>query len=173
MSSILSSVQGFLEKNSDLFKIAVILIIVGLAVYYVKCNYYKENLYMEDYQKFDAESRDGKLIAAEEAKQEVKGASHKQDLGYGGYTVDDTMTEINPTDLLPQTDLEGVFKEDTDILMGNFVTPGVTYGIDTVGSSLKKANYSIRSMPQIPVNRDLSPWNLSSYEPDLYRKPIE
>ena len=171
MSSIVSNIQDFMQKNSEMFKIAVIILLVGLAVYYI--GYYKENLYMQDYHKFDPESRDGKLPLGT-GEEEVEGARKKRSLSHGAHAPSETeKTEVNPEDLLPQTDLDGAFKDDTDILMGNFVTPGVTYGIDTVGSSLKKANYAIRSMPQIPVNREVSPWNMSSYEPDVYRKPIE
>ncbi len=171
MSAILSNVQGFLTKNSEMLKILLIIVAVGAVVYYMKCNYFRENLYMQDYQKYDPQSRDGKLPLKDE--EAVTGARTKDDLSYGVYDVKTVAQDVKPEDLLPKTDLQGVFKDDTDILMGNFVTPGVTYGIDTVGSALKKTNYAIRSMPQIPVNRDISPWNLSSYEPDIYRKPIE
>lgn len=172
MSNVVSNVKAFLETNQNWLKFGVILVVIGVVVYFMKCSYFKENLYMDDYQEYVAGSKDDRLPLGKKGM-EVDGAKKKSDLEYGSAPITKGKMEINPEDLLPKTDLNGVFKEDTDILMGNFVTPGVTYGIDTVGSSLKKANYSIRSMPQIPVNRDVSPWGLSSYEPDLYRKPLE
>ena len=80
---------------------------------------------------------------------------------------------LEASDLIPNTQLDGAFEQDRAVLMGNFLSPGVNTGLDTIGSALKKTNYALRSIPQIPVNRDVSPWNVSTYEPDVYRRPLE
>lgn len=54
----------------------------------------------------------------------------------------------------------------------NFLTAGYHIGINTVGQSLRNANLQLRSEPinpQVPV----SPWNISTIEPDMNRRPLE
>lgn len=45
-------------------------------------------------------------------------------------------------------------------------------GVDTQGSSLRNANYDLRSSPTI-ARRDIGPWAQSTIETDLLRKPLE
>jgi hypothetical protein len=59
-----------------------------------------------------------------------------------------------------------------DIRDQNFLTAGYHVGINTVGQSLRNANLQLRSEPpnpQLPV----SPWNISTIEPDQTRRPLE
>jgi hypothetical protein len=59
-----------------------------------------------------------------------------------------------------------------DVKDQNFLTAGYHIGIDTVGQSLRNANLQLRSEPinpQVPV----SPWNISTIEPDMNRRPME
>lgn len=59
-----------------------------------------------------------------------------------------------------------------DVRDQNFLTAGYHIGINTVGQTLRNANYQLRSdppNPQMPV----SPWNISTIEPDLNRRPLE
>ena len=54
----------------------------------------------------------------------------------------------------------------------NFLTAGHHLGINTTGSSLRNANLQLRSEvpnPQVPV----SPWMISTIEPDVRRAPLE
>lgn len=54
----------------------------------------------------------------------------------------------------------------------NFLVAGYHIGINTVGQSLKNANLQLRSDPpnqQVAVG----PWNQSTIEPDLNRRPFE
>jgi len=54
----------------------------------------------------------------------------------------------------------------------NLLKSGYHIGIDTVGSSLRNANLQVRSEPPNPqVN--VGPWQHSSIEPDLMRRPLE
>lgn len=59
-----------------------------------------------------------------------------------------------------------------DVKDQNFLTAGYHIGVNTVGQSLRNANLQLRSEPinpQIPV----SPWNISTIEPDMNRRPLE
>jgi hypothetical protein len=59
-----------------------------------------------------------------------------------------------------------------DVKDQNFLTAGYHIGINTVGQSLRNANLQLRSEPvnpQVPV----SPWNISTIEPDMNRRPLE
>jgi len=54
----------------------------------------------------------------------------------------------------------------------NFLTAGFHIGVNTVGQTLRNANYQLRSElpnPQVKV----SPWMQSTIEPDSNRKPLE
>lgn len=80
------------------------------------------------------------------------------------------------TDLLPKSSVaQANFGEfaPTDALRGaNFLDPVKFIGVDTQGSSLKNANYDLRS--SLPITKSsVSPWLNSSYEPDLMRRPLE
>lgn len=59
-----------------------------------------------------------------------------------------------------------------DVRDQNFLTAGYHIGVNTVGQSLRNANYQLRSEPpnpQVPV----SPWNISTIEYDNSRRPLE
>ena len=49
---------------------------------------------------------------------------------------------------------------------------GYHIGLDTIGQTLKNANYQLRSDPIIP-KQDIGPWLQSTIEPDLGRVPLE
>jgi hypothetical protein len=59
-----------------------------------------------------------------------------------------------------------------DIRDQNFLNAGFLIGINTVGQSLKNANLQLRSEPPNPQLK-VSPWNQSTIDPDLNRKPLE
>jgi hypothetical protein len=59
-----------------------------------------------------------------------------------------------------------------DIKDQNFLTAGFHVGINTVGQSLRNANHQLRSEPPNPQIK-VSPWNQSTIEPDVNRRPIE
>jgi hypothetical protein len=54
----------------------------------------------------------------------------------------------------------------------NFLDSGYHYGINTVGQSLRNANYQLRSDPPIPQVA-VGPWNISTIEADTNRKQFE
>ena len=54
----------------------------------------------------------------------------------------------------------------------NFLSAGYHFGTDTVGQSLRNANRQLRSEPANPQVK-VSPWNMTSIEPDINRRPLE
>ncbi len=60
-----------------------------------------------------------------------------------------------------------------DIAGKNFLSAGTLIGIDTVGQSLRNANYDLRAEPPNPQLSNVSIWNLSTINPDLVRRPLE
>ncbi|MFM2395150.1 MAG: hypothetical protein RLZZ546_3133 [Bacteroidota bacterium] len=167
---VVKSIQGFVEKNSDIIKITVLIILVAVVAYLAKCKFNKEGLYMEfassGKEVYDKPNvGDGKTI---------EGAKDYKSMFYGspGETTK-VSQEVDPEDLLPNTELIKELGDDSQVLAGNFLSAGLDYPVDTVGGALKKTNYSLRSIPQIPVNRDISPFMVSSWEQDIYDRPLE
>jgi len=82
----------------------------------------------------------------------------------------------NPGDLLPK-DQNSQWAALNPIGNGNVALPdllqaGYHIGLDTIGQTLKNANYQLRSDPIIE-KKDIGPWNQSTYEPDFGRVPLE
>ena len=79
------------------------------------------------------------------------------------------------SNLLPKANAE--MKEDgfefapKDLQGVNFLSAQDKIGIDTVASSLRNANYSIRDEPANPKSV-VSIWNQSTIEPDLARRAL-
>ena len=61
---------------------------------------------------------------------------------------------------------------ENELVGKNFLEPGVNINIDTVGQSLKNANYQIRSEPPNPI-LNVSPWNVATVTPDLSRRRFD
>ena len=89
----------------------------------------------------------------------------------------DNYKRIFPDDLLPQE------KETSDWARANpagkgslelksMLEAGALIGVNTQGSSMKNANYNLRSEPPNPIN-PVSIWNNSSITPDMFRKEFE
>lgn len=54
----------------------------------------------------------------------------------------------------------------------NYLNAGYHYGINTVAGTLRNANLQLRSEPPNP-RAQVTPWNQSTIEPDLNRRPFE
>lgn len=84
----------------------------------------------------------------------------------------------NPSDLLPKdknsqwSALNPVAMNQGDVLMPDLLQAGYHIGLDTIGQSLRNANYQLRSDPVIS-KADIGPWNQSTIEPDYGRVPLE
>jgi hypothetical protein len=84
--------------------------------------------------------------------------------------------QLNPMDLLP-SDPNSQWAQVNptgagDIQGKNFLSAGSLIGINTIGQSLRNANLQLRAEPPCPQSA-VSPWNISTIEPDLIRKPLE
>ena len=83
---------------------------------------------------------------------------------------------VNPADLLPNDKNSQWAKLNPmgggDLKGVNLLQAGVHQGIDTVGQSLRNANLQLRSEPANPIMK-IGPWNNSTIEPDLARRPLE
>jgi hypothetical protein len=84
----------------------------------------------------------------------------------------------NPTELLPKdtnsewASLNPVGVGGDGIQSPDLLQSGYHIGIDTIGQTLKNPSYDLRSDPVIE-KKNISPWNMSTIEPDLARVPLE
>jgi hypothetical protein len=84
--------------------------------------------------------------------------------------------QLTPSELLPK-DMNSVWAQQNPMGNGslkgkNFLSAGALIGVNTVGQSMRNANYQLRSEPpnpQVPV----SVFNNSTIEPDVNRRNFE
>lgn len=84
--------------------------------------------------------------------------------------------QLTPAELLP-SDSNSRFAQINPAGQGelgdqNFLEAGYHTGVNTVGQTLRNANYQIRSEPPNPQQK-VSPWLQTTIEPDSNRKPLE
>jgi hypothetical protein len=84
--------------------------------------------------------------------------------------------QINPQELLPN-DPNSKWAQvnpmgQGDIAGKNYLSAGALIGVNTIGQSLRNANYQLRSDPPNPQVK-VSIWNQSTIEPDTNRRPLE
>jgi len=84
---------------------------------------------------------------------------------------------LNADDLLPKDAANSKWAQmnpagQGDIRDQNFLTAGYHIGVNTIGQSLRNANYQLRSEPANP-QAPVSPWNISTISPDTNRRPLE
>lgn len=86
--------------------------------------------------------------------------------------------KVTPEELMPNLDaINSQYVQmnplgQGDVSNQNFLTAGYHIGINTQGQSLRNPNLSLRSEPPNP-REIISPWNQSTIEPDLNRRPME
>lgn len=83
---------------------------------------------------------------------------------------------LNSVDLLPR-DANSLHAQVVPNGQGaltdqNFLTAGYHIGINTVGQTLRNANRQLRSEPPNPQVK-ISPWNQTTIESDVNRRPLE
>ena len=84
--------------------------------------------------------------------------------------------QINPQELLPN-DPNSKWAQvnpmgQGDIAGKNYLSAGALIGVNTIGQSMRNANYQLRSDPPNPQVK-VSIWNQSTIEPDINRRPLE
>ena len=84
--------------------------------------------------------------------------------------------QMNPIDLLPQDNNSQWAQVNPtgagDMIGKSMLSAGALIGVNTVGQSLRNANYQLRSEPPNP-QMNVSPWQQSTIEPELNRRPLE
>jgi hypothetical protein len=88
-----------------------------------------------------------------------------------------SQTLLSPEELLPKGTMGASWSATNPTGLGdlkgqNFLQPGYHFGINTVGQTLRNANYDVRSDPPNP-RTPVSPFLNSTIEPDLYRRQLE
>ncbi len=84
--------------------------------------------------------------------------------------------QLNPAELLPHdvnSQWAAVNPATGDLQGKNFLSAGALVGVNTIGQSLRNANYQLRAEPPNPQMQGVSPWLNSTIEPDLSRRPLE
>jgi hypothetical protein len=84
--------------------------------------------------------------------------------------------QINPQELLPN-DPNSKWAQvnpmgQGDIAGKNYLSAGALIGVNTIGQSMRNANYQLRSDPPNPQVK-VSIWNQSTIEPDINRRSLE
>ena len=83
--------------------------------------------------------------------------------------------QLNPLELLPHdanSQWAAVNPAAGDLQGKNFLSAGALVGVNTIGQSLRNANQQLRAEPPNPQIM-VSPWQQSTIEPDLSRRPLE
>ena len=84
--------------------------------------------------------------------------------------------QLNPMELLPNDPNSQWAQVNPagagDIQGKNFLSAGALVGVNTVGQSLRNANLQLRAEPPNPQSQ-VSPWLVSTIEPDLQRRSLE
>lgn len=164
-----SSITKYLPKRLTTVQIIVILSVLAVIIYIVvKHRQIKEGLadIVAAYSKPSGETGEAPVVQSSE-----------EPLAGKDFEEGDN-TEITAEDLLPMTP-EGVDNfnrqfplADPTLDSNNFLTAGFNIGINTVGSSNRNANLSIRPDPVIPEVVS-GPWNQSTITRDTERKPLD
>lgn len=174
--SIAKSVQSFFMKKS--IQTVLVIVAVGVILYLVSKMMMKEGMtniladFVPEVQN-DMETVEPDFVTEENfvkpSLDSMQGAPVQNMSSPGG--------EIHPEELLPKSADADAFdqqypKGEGDISSKNFVVAGYNIGINTQGSSLRNANYQIRSEPANPITQ-VSPWGQATITPDFNRKTLE
>jgi hypothetical protein len=144
----------------------ILLIVISLGL--LSYSYSKGNVF----DKMSDGSSDGAVHEPAVQQQSVPPAPQVAG-GSAGYALHPV---ANPADLLPK-DQNSQWAALNPVNQNNIALPdllqaGYHIGLDTIGQTLKNANYQLRSDPIID-KKDVGPWNQSTFEADVGRVPLE
>ena len=114
----------------------------------------------------------------EEAASAVQPSDEIADVGAEVPAAEENATQqLTAKDLLPANDEADIWAEtnpegEGNVADKNFLTAGHHIGVDTVGQSLRNANYGLRSEPPNP-REVVSPWMNTTIDADNNRRPLE
>ena len=133
------------------------------------------------------ESKEGESVetvvapAEEQAVEEVASVEPSDEIADVGAVVpaaeENAAPQLTAEDLLPANDEADIWAEtnpegEGNVADKNFLTAGHHIGVDTVGQSLRNANYGLRSEPPNP-REVVSPWMNTTIDADNNRRPLE
>jgi len=176
-------------NSEQLGKIAVLIVIGCLLLYIVQ--EYNNRCKLRDQEAFYEKMSNSQAVMPNDAgsaeyksvvEQQVHKPVQKKQAAHAN------ANDVQPTDCYPRDRLtaDDLLPKDAanskwaqvnpagqgDVKDQNFLTAGYLTGINTVGSSLRNANYQLRSDPPNP-QLNVSPWNQTTIEPDLNHRPLE
>lgn len=175
----MADIGEIVKSNSQILKWVGIIFLVVVALHLIKkyMDSKTETLYDADFSQLQTEGESDNLFQ-HSPTQEVNPilaqdlSSNKPEFMGSEIQFPTTGQDILPMDLLPKSTVAGEFDEQptADLAARNYLVTTANFGIDTVSGSNKNANRDLRSQPYIPTNMNVSPWNVSSYTPDLYAR---
>lgn len=173
MSGFMSALRKFFTK--DRMMIIVISVVLAMFVLYYSSGKMTIMDTMEDGDKKEVIRIEGGPVETMVEDAVIKGASTVSEAFSSGSTY--SAKEVaNPSELLPKDDNSqwATLNPSSQHAPNtpDLLQAGYHIGLDTVGQTLKNANYQLRSDPVIN-KADIGPWNQSTYEPDLLRLPLE
>ena len=186
------------EKSSNFLRnliIVVVLVLIAFLIYMLYNNNTKTNLDMEtNEQSIMSTEKETYQEPATEDEMMQKGEEEMRESFTQGsntmdyYSMDKNFEEernnsnfpkeqLSAEELLPKNNSSDLWAkvnpEGEGSLEGkNFLQSGYHIGINTVGQTLRNANMQLRSEPPNPQVK-VSPWQQSTIEPDMGRKPME
>lgn len=168
------------KKNSQFLKWAGIIFLVIVAFWAIRKYMTKtENLFDVDYSELTQGESDNLLQQPEQVQEVIPilgqdMSSNKPEFTGSAISFPTGGQDILPMDLLPKSQVAGEFDESTspttDLSARNYLVTSNNFGINTTSGTNKNANRQLRNDPFIPVNQNVSPWNVSSLTPNLYQK---
>lgn len=169
MSGFMSALRKFFTK--DRMMILVISVVLAMFVLY----YSSGKMTMMDTMEHGVKKEENEESVETMVEDVVQGASTVSEAFSSGSTY--SAKEVaNPAELLPKDDNSQWASLNPSSQHApntpDLLQAGYHIGLDTVGQTLKNANYQLRSDPVI-TKADIGPWHQSTYEPDLLRLPLE
>jgi preprotein translocase subunit SecF len=184
------------SKNSDLFKVLSIVLLIILVLYFIQYstnynvlknegNLNVENLHNNDEEEEEEENNNDAQIAqesitqvsAQQTLQNVQSKNSNNIENYNNNVSSFPSDQLKPEELLPKDNESTLWAKVNPSGKGNlteknYLSSGHFVGVNTVGQSLRNANLQLRSEPPNPRSA-VSPWLQSTIEPDNNRKHFE
>jgi hypothetical protein len=163
----MEAVKTFLKnKNNQIIVVIAVVILIAAIVWFFKAE--TVDFFSTGLKAFSKDAKDY-LLQHEGDAPEVGG---NQDFGaqYGDYSAVEPKDVSKPEELLPKAELSEEVKasieSDLALVGDNYLSAGMYAGVNTVQATLKNANLDIRAAPSIPVQENVSPWGVSTFEAD-------
>ena len=162
-----------LKGQQNIFNIVLGLGLIVVIVVLFQYNKNKKNVYDNmDTQKADTKQGSGVVASSPDDSVFMQVSGVNTTAPASACT---TPPMIDPSELLPKdtnSAWANVNPASNDLVNVNMLNADKLIGINTVGSSLRNANYQVRSEPANPrVN--VGPWNASTIDSDSFRRPLE